>query len=76
MGLGSEREEEVCVGAGQVREMGKIWRRGRAWGRRSACLLCLPSLAGARWLLNAPETQQRRRLGMLCVSCDILCFRV
>lgn len=67
--MASGREGEVCGGAGRARATGKISRRVGVWGRRSACLLCLPSLAGARWPLSAPETQ---RGDFVCAVCDSL----
>lgn len=55
----SGKEDDVCGGAGRVKEMWMILRMGGAWGLHSACLLCLPSLAGALWPLNAPATRFR-----------------
>lgn len=53
---------EVFGDEGRVMERGMIWRRDGVWGLCSACLLCLLALAGARWPLNAPETQPEERV--------------
>lgn len=59
-GLEIERKEEVCGDAAPVRETGMKLRRVWALSQCYACLLCLPSLAGAHWPLGAPTTQKRR----------------
>lgn len=59
MGLASEMEGEVCGGEGWVRMTKRVLMKDVVWGRRSACLVCLLRLDGARWPSNAPVKAQR-----------------
>lgn len=60
MGLGSEREREVCEDAKQVEGTGKKLSRVLVWALCFAFLVCLLFQAGAHWPLNAPEKHERK----------------